>query len=253
MKPLAACVALALCIAAPPGSAQGRAPAEWKGYVGGGAIAYPRYTGGRGTDTIAAPLLLFEYRETVYVDLVRAGVRFWSSADRSMALGIGAEPRFGRRETDGARLAGTARRRDSIELGPTFEWETPVASLSLAWFGDVNGSSRGQSVRASVWRQFIDSGAWDLGGYVSADRSSARVVDYFFGVRPDEATAARAAYSPGAATHWTAGVSGAYRFSPRYALVFGVQSTRLGASAAASPITETRGTPMGYLGLGWRL
>lgn len=244
---------LLIATAERPCAAQPRPLAEWKGYAGAGAIAYPKYTGGRATEIIAAPLLLFEYQETVYVDLVRAGVRLWSSADRSMALGIGAEPRFGHRASDGSRLAGMARRRDAIELGPTLEWETPLASLSLAWFGDAAGASRGQSLRAALWRQFVDRGAWDLGGYVSLDRASARVVDYHFGVRSDEATASRSAYSPGAATHVTLGVSGAYRFTPRLALVFGVQSTRLGAAAAASPITETRGVPVGYMGLAWRL
>jgi outer membrane protein len=233
--------------------AQQRPLAEWKGYAGAGAIAFPKYTGGRGAETIPAPLLLFEYKETFYIDLVRAGVRLWSSADRSLALGLAAEPRFGFRAGDGVRLGGMAARRDSIELGPSLEWETPVLSFNLAWFGDASGNSRGSSLRASAYRQFIDSGRWDVGGYAGVDRASAKVVNYYFGVRGDEVAATRPFYQPGAATHWTLGISAAYKFNERHALLLGVQGTRLGGAAAASPIAETRSATIGYLGLGWRL
>jgi outer membrane protein len=233
--------------------AQERPVAEWKGYAGAGAIAFPKYSGGRGAQIVAAPILLFEYKETFYVDLVRAGVRLWSSPDRSLALGLAAEPRFGFRASDGARLGGMATRRDSLELGPSLEWETRVLSLNLAWFGDASGQSRGSSVRAAAYRQFIDSARWDIGGYVGLDRSSASVVNHYFGVRAEEVAVGRPLYQPGAATHWMLGLSAAWKFSDRHALMMGLQGTRLGGAAAASPIAENRNVSVGYLGLGWRL
>ncbi len=234
-------------------AAQVRPLAQWKGYAGAGAIAFPKYTGGRASETVAAPLLMFEYKETLYVDLVRAGVRLWSNADRTLALGIAAEPRFGFRAADGARLAGMAVRRHSIELGPNLEWETPGLSVNLAWVGDVSDSSRGTSLRAGAYRQVLDSGRWDLGAYVGVDRASARVVNYYFGVRADEALATRPAYQPGAATHWTLGLSAAYKLDERYAILFGLQGTRLGTAAGSSPIAETRNAAVAYAGFGWRL
>ena len=243
----------ALLGATTPAEAQMRPLAQWKGYAGGGAITFPKYTGGRASETIAAPLLMFEYKETVYVDLVRAGIRLWSNADRSLAFGIAAEPRFGFRAADGARLAGMATRRDSIEIGPNLEWETPSLSMNVAVFGDVNGASGGASLRVGAYRQLIDSSRWDAGVYAGIDRANAKVANYYFGVRGDEATPARPFYQPGAVTHLTVGVSTAYRFSQRHALLFGVQTTRLGAGAAASPIAEVRNAAIAYVGLGWRL
>ena len=234
-------------------AAQVRPLAQWKGYAGAGAIAFPKYTGGRASETVAAPLLMFEYKETFYVDLVRAGVRLWSNADRSLAFGIAAEPRFGFRASDGARLAGMAARRQSIELGPSLEWETPLVSVSLAWVGDVSGASRGTALRAAAYRQVLDTGRWDLGAYVGVDRAGAKVVNYYFGVRADEATGARPAYQPGAATHWTLGLSAAYKLDERQAILFGLPGTRLGAAAGSSPIAETRNAAVAYAGLGWRL
>ena len=81
-------------------SAAGKA---WTGYAGAGIGVFPKYTGGKSLDTVPVPLLLLEYKETFYVDFVRAGVRLWSTDDKKFALGIAAEPRFGYRAGDGAR------------------------------------------------------------------------------------------------------------------------------------------------------
>ena len=226
---------------------------DWTGYVGAGPIAFPKYSGGKGVDTIVAPLLMFEYKETFYVDLVRAGVRIWSSADKKLALGLAAEPRFGFKAGDGVRLTGMATRRLSLEAGPNLEWETSLASFNLGWYGDVTGNSRGASARVSAYRQFVNTSSWDVGAYASVDRASAKVVNYYFGVPAAESTPGRALYLPGAATHWTLGLSGAWKFSPRHALLVGLQNTRLGGAAAGSPIAETRNAPVGYVGLGWTL
>ena len=226
---------------------------DWTGYAGVGAAAFPKYSGGKGTEVFLAPILMFEYKETYYVDLMRAGVRLWSSADKKVALGLAAEPRFGFRATDGVRLAGMAQRRSSIEMGPNLEWETPLVSLSLAWFTDMSRASKGSSLRATAYRQLINTSRWDVGVYASAEQESARVVNYYFGVPVAEVAANRGFYAPGATTHWGVGVQAAWKFSERNSLLMGVQGTRLGGAAANSPIVETRSAPLGYIGLGWNL
>ncbi len=208
---------------------------DWTGYAGFGGVSFSRYTGGKASEVFPAPLLMFEYKETYYADLMRAGVRLWSSADKKLAFGLVAEPR------------------NSIEMGPNLEWETPLVSLSLAWFNGVSRDSRGSSLRLSAYRQLINTSRWDVGVYATVEQESAKVVNYYFGVPASEATATRAAYAPGLATHWGLGLQGAWKFSDRYALMMGLQDTRLGAAAANSPIVETRHTPVVYFGLGWTL
>ena len=246
--------ALSLCLAA-AAHAQSKTVEgkEWSGYAGAGVVGYSKYVGGKGSSALPAPILSFEYKETFYVDLLRAGVRLWSSDDKKMALGLAAEPRFGFKSSDGARLAGMAQRRISVEAGPSFEWETPLASLNLAYFGDVTNNSKGASLRGSIYRQFVDTPQWDVGAYTGFERISAKVANYYFGVPLAEATADRAYYQPGAATNWSLGLSGMYKFSRSYALMFGLQNTRLGGPAANSPIVETRNAKLGYIGLGWAL
>ena len=247
--------ALALSASA-PGVAQSvpsAAGKAWTGYAGAGIGAFPKYTGGKGMDAVPVPLLLLEYKETYYVDFVRAGVRLWSSDDKKLALGLAAEPRFGFRSADGPRLGGMSTRRHSLEIGPNLEWETKFASFSAGWFSDVTGASKGSSFRALAYKPVIDTAQWDIGVYAGLEREGSKVTNYYFGVPATEVTANRALYQPGGATHGTIGISGAWKFSQRYALLFGVQNTRLGAQAANSPIVETRNAPIAYFGLGWQL
>ena len=226
---------------------------DWTGYAGFGGVSFSRYTGGKASEVFPAPILMFEYKETYYVDLMRAGVRLWSSADKKLAFGLVAEPRFGFKARDGTRLTGMAERRNSIEMGPNLEWETPLVSVSLAWFTDLSRASKGSSLRLSAYRQLINTSRWDVGVFATVEQESARVVNYYFGVPASEVTATRAAYAPGSATHWGLGLQGAWKFSDRHVLMMGVQNTRLGSAAANSPIVETRNTPVVYLGLGWTL
>ena len=99
----------------------------------------------------------------------------------------------------------------------------------------------------------IDAARWDVGAYAGVKRASAKVANYYFGVRVEEVGAGRGQYQSGAVTHCTLGVSAAYKFAEHYALLFGAQTTRLGGAAAASPIVETRNATIVYLGLAWRL
>ncbi len=220
------------------------------GYLGAGVIYMPRYTGGAGYETEPIPLAIIDYRDTAYIHFDRVGVRMWSSADKKMALGIAAEPRFGFHADDGPRLAGMATRRNAVEGGAAFEWELPQLALSATWFGDWSHTSGGQSFRMSLNHQLADNATWDLSAYADFDYADARVARYYFGVRADEATATRPAYRPGTTLISALGFSGAYMLDRRHALLFGGELSRLGAAAAASPIVQRRTGAMGYLGLG---
>lgn len=84
-----------------------------------------------------------------------------SSAGKRLGLGLAAEPRLGFHGGDSGRLAGMSTRRLSLEAGLAFDWENPLFSTDLS-------------------------------------RIKAGIADYYFGVRPFEATAQHASYSPGA-------------------------------------------------------
>jgi outer membrane protein len=228
-------------------------PSGWSGTAGVGPIMFPKYSGGRDFQVWPVPLLSVQYKETFYVELIRAGVYVWSTDDKKMGLGLAAEPRLGFHASDGSRLAGMATRRHSIEAGPSFDWETSVVSLNVSYFGDITQASRGTSLRMSLYKDLIKDQRWTLGALLGAARLDAKVTNYYFGVRAAEATASRPFYQAGADTSVIFGVDGSYKIDPAHTAVFGINTTMLGSRAGASPIVETRAASMLWLGYAWNL
>jgi len=220
------------------------------GYLGVGIMSTVNYEGGGHNHLWLAPIANFDYDDTFYVYIDRVGLRLWSNANRNLALGVAAEPRFGFRAKDGSLLAGMQTRRTSIEGGPTLEWESPQLSVSVAYFNDLTGTTGGQSVHLSFFHQWLDRGPWDVGVYLDFEHLSDRITRYYFGVRPAEATATRPVYEPPASVNMSPGLTGAYRLGRHTALLFGGEANVLGDAAADSPIVRKRFGYMAYFGFG---
>lgn len=220
------------------------------GYLGAGVMWSVNYEGSAHNRFGLVPLANFDYKDTFYVYIDRVGVRLWSNAGRNMALGLAAEPRFGYQAKDGVLLTGMQTRHDSVEAGPTLEWQSPQLSASLAYFTDVTNTSSGQSVHLSFYHQWLDRGPWDVGVYLDFEHLSDRITRYYFGVSPAEATTTRPAYAPLASVNISPGFTGAYRLDKHYALLFGGEVNVLGDAAADSPIVQNRFGYRAYLGFG---
>jgi outer membrane protein len=225
----------------------------WAGTATVGPIVIPKYVGGKATQTLPIPLLSINYDETFYVEVQRVGVYVLASDDKKLGLGIAAEPRFGFSAKDGARLAGLAKRRDSIEGGPTFDWDFDVVAVSLAYFSDLTNASRSTSTRASAYMPLFKGDRGEVGVIASADSMSAKTANYYFGVAPNEALTQRPLYLPGRSLTTTLGFSGTYKITKSNALMFGLFNTRLPSRLASSPIVETARAPSVFLGYGWTL
>ena len=225
----------------------------WSGTATLGPVIFPKYVGGKGTEVWPLPILSINYDETFYVEIQRVGVYLLASDDKKIGLGLAAEPRFGFSAKDGRLLQGMSKRRDSIEGGPTFDLDFDVIAFSVAYFGDLNRSSRGGSIRASLYKPLVKDDRWEVGSLLAFDAMNSRLANYFFGVRPTEATALRPEYRPGKGISTSVGVSGTYKLDKQHTLMFGAIATRLPRAVAASPIVETRQATTLYVGYGWSL
>lgn len=227
--------------------------AGWNGTAGLGVIAFPKYVGGNSSQFWPIPILSINYNETFYVELERIGVYVLASDNKKIGLGFAVEPRFGFSAKDGPQLHGLAKRRDSIEGGPTFDWDFDVIAFSVAYFADLNRSSRGHSIRASIYKPLLKDDRWDVGALLAFDAMNSRVANYYFGVGATEANALRPAYQPGKATTTSVGLSGTYKLNQQHSLMFGAIITRLPVGLATSPLVETRRAETWYVGYGWNL
>lgn len=254
-----AAVALTLALATNllPAHAAGLAPdmhaSGWEGTVGAGPALVPRYAGGKAMQTWLIPMLSVNYKETFYVEMARVGVNLLASKDKSLALGLAVEPRWGHAASDGTLLTGMRNRKSSLEGGPSLNWESPLADFNLSYFGDLSGAGRGRSMRVGASRDFKWSEHLQLAASLGLDRVSAKTVNYYFGVDPGEAIPSRPAYAGKAGTDVTIGLDGGFALDRGHTIVFGANITRLNSSAADSPIVETRRVKWGWLGYAWTL
>lgn len=251
------CVVVVLALLSPVGAvAQAAAPATspgWSGTAGAGPVLLPKYMGGTDLQVLPLPIAYVTYSDWFYVDLFRAGAYLWGSDDKKKGVSLSLEPHLGFHASDGARLAGMATRRDSVSGGPTFDWQGDLGALSLGYFFDLSDASHGGYADVLFNRPFINDGRWDVSGTIELSRLDSQFVNYYFGVKPSEVTPTRELYQPGATTNVTLWATGQYNLTKRCAWMFGANVTRLGDTAARSPIVERRQVPLFYLGLGINL
>jgi outer membrane protein len=228
-------------------------PAGWHGTVGVGPVFFPKYVGSKDLVALPLPIAYVDYDDWFYINLFRAGARFWSSQDGKKAIGFAVEPRIGFNSSDGPRLAGMQTRRSSLLGGPTFDWEGDFGSLSVGYFTDLSGASHGGYLDALFNKPLVKNERWNVSGTLELSRLNSKIDNYYFGVMPGEVTPIRPFYQPGATTNVTFWLTGQYNLTKQYALMFGANVTQLGGAAANSPIVERRQVPLLYVGLGWNL
>jgi len=220
--------------------------------IGIGAGAIPEFSGANEFRPLVLPILRAAWKDTVFINALQAGVWLLDSEDKNIRFGLAIEPRFGWEAKEGTRVAGMERREFSFEAGPNLQWRTPVGVVNANWYQDISGASSGQTAQLQFIRPLTrmqGGGALRLNGVVGAQWFAARTNDYYFGVRPQEVTSTRPAYTAGSTVNLQLGVNGVYLLG-RGSLLFGAIGNWLGSGAAESPIVETRFQPIAYVGYG---
>lgn len=232
--------------------ARADAPAS-DNFIGIGAGAYPKTPGNSGLNVIALPVLQLSYDDKAYIAGTRAGAWAFDSADKSLRVGLYAEPRFGYSGNDSALTRGMATRDFAIDLGPTVRWTTGLGTVNFDYGFDVTGKSNGQVAQLQFVRPLVRQPGLVLNASVQAIWQSNKMNNYYWGVGATETAVDRSAYTARAGTAVGAGLSGLYAFDHAGAVFFGATVTRLSDQQYDSPISERRYVPTLYLGYGWRM
>jgi outer membrane protein len=204
-------------------------------------------------ETMAVPLLRFE-NEYVEFGGLELEVKL-----PSLQLGKGSQIKFGLvgeaeltgyEAKDAPILAGMARRKSTLWVGAKAEWENEFVNLSTAWTADASGNSKGRRFSLGVEKE------WHLGEhamvvpYVTAHWLDKKYVDYYYGVRAAEATAARSAYVGKGGMNVDIGLRTMYRFDEHHSMLLDVGMTRLARQIKASPLvgrSRTSELILGYM------
>jgi MipA family protein len=159
----------------------------------------------------------------------------------------------GYKASDSPTLAGLAERKGGLRLGPVGIWRSPVAEFSLEWLADASQHSKGQTLKFGAEHSYSLGGHLGLTPHIAAVWRDRKEVDYFFGVRPEDATASRSAYAGSATTSLEAGLrfSHAGDDSPHLLLV-DLTATRWGSGITGSPLVARKTSPAARVGYVYR-
>lgn len=252
LVPMAASAALMSLLAMPAAQAQVQAPATsssggeasraagspWA--LGIGVASRQMPYAGADRDTTAIPLVFYE---NSWFRLAGPNAEFKLlnySLSPTQRLSGGLRVKYsseGYEDNDSPRLAGMAERKGGFWGGAGLTWHNPVAQISADWTGDLSGHSKGQRVQLQVERR-MPVGSFSLTPRLGAQWMDSKYVDYYYGVRASEATAARAAYSAKSATAIEAGLRVDYGFNRHHAVFVDLSVTGLPDEIKDSPIVD---------------
>lgn len=219
--------------------------------VGIGVGLLPEHAGSRDVRPLVLPIVRASWRDKVYINALQAGVWLADSEDKRLRVGFAVEPRFGWEADGSLRVQGMASRDTSVEGGLNVLYATDIGVFAANLYQDLGSASDGQSAQLSYIRNLVADRGWFVNGVTGLQWSSAKLNDYYFGVRPGEARPDRPEYRAGSSTGFQFGVNGAYRVTARGSILFGFNASVLGRAPADSPITETRLQTIVYTGFGW--
>ncbi len=204
-------------------------------YLGGGAYFQTQPYAGADALVLPSPVLFADNR-LFYVRWTRVGMYVYGQ--QNWGISITAQPRpFGYKGTDAPILAGMAERKSGWEAGLAMGGEFDWGFAELTWFRDILDHSNGSLLRLELGR-FIERGKWAFVPSVFAIRYDAAFNDYYYGVRPGEATAWRPAYTASAGVNFAAQTYVKYSFTPHWHFLGNLRGDLLAGTIQDSPLVD---------------
>jgi outer membrane protein len=151
------------------------------------------------------------------------------------------------RENVPASLAGMALRQTTTDVGISYSRRTAWGTIRGEYVHDALNITQGDEFRLGYTYDW-HSGPWHLQPGITVKRRSADLNNYYYGVRPEEATANRPAYMPGAGTDIWLGMYGMYAFTGGWRFIGGLGYTLVDPGVRRSPVVVDSNRPTVYLG-----
>jgi outer membrane protein len=180
------------------------------------------------------PLYLYQ-GERFYLNADRAGFKFVDDGTHRLD-GFLSRRLEGFPEDDVPDVAdGMVPRNAGADAGVRYRFSQPWGTLRATALQDVSSTSNGSELRLG-YSYTWSSDRWSLRPDVTVSFRDADLNNYYYGVRPYEATVGRPAYRPGSGTDVTVGLYGTYGFLQNWRLIGGVAVTAHDSAVTDSPI-----------------
>ncbi|MDD5249545.1 MAG: MipA/OmpV family protein [Rhodocyclaceae bacterium] len=206
------------------------------------------YRGG-GTRNDLVPIYVYEGKR-VFLEAYRLGLKLDETPESRFDAFVSYRFEGFPYDRVPASLAGMTNRGTGVDLGLGYQRQRPWGTLFGEVLHDAAAGSSGSEIRVG-YRYDWKIGKLQLQPQIALAARDAKLNNYYYGVRPAEATAARPAYEPGSGINGELGLSAVYRLSERWRLLGGLSATRWSSGVRASPIVEDRTQLAAQLGLAY--
>lgn len=224
-------------------------------------IAYAEEWGiGAGVASVQSPYKNVDVDNTAVPYLYYEGERFSASFDSmsysfvkgdSFELSVLGKVRYmGYEAKDSSTLTGMKKRDNSIDLGMSAGVGGNWGILSISAVSDVSDRHEGEEVEVTYLAPFGDD-VWSVTPYIGARWQSKELVDYYYGVRKNEARLGRPQFAGEDTVNTFIGIDTTYRLSQNWQLASGLDYTRLGDEIKNSPIVSRDYQSIGYVALSY--
>lgn len=138
---------------------------------------------------------------------------------------------------DSAALAGLEERDATLDAGVSLTTRQDWGIASLKLMADALSVHEGYEVSAS-YQYPLQFERWTVVPVITAAWSSDNLVEYYYGVRTNEARLDRPAYAGGATVNTSMAINVSYEVAQNWEVIGGVEYTLLGDEITDSPIIE---------------
>lgn len=213
-------------------------------FGGGVAVRDPGYVGYTRQLT-PFPLIFYHYGRFFFAG-INAGYLLSNGPHYRFSLTV--QPIFDRlRASDSPQLAGMETRQWSLTGGGNLELFGEWGRLNVGLFHDLLGRNDGTGGHLGYQYTF-HAGGWGFTPGVGLRWQDASLVDYYYGVRPQEARPGRPAYSPGSALNPYVSFGVSTSLTEHWQFRGDIQYMRFGSAIRNSPIVGRSGSPSLFIG-----
>ena len=146
-------------------------------------------------------------------------------------------------------MVGMAKRSGGDDLGIAARYRLGAGAVYGELMQDVSEESRGRELRLGYRYEGWWSGRLRWRPYATFAWRDSKLNNYYYGVRPEEATAERPAYEANSGLNLELGALAAYRLTEGWQVLAGAGVTRWSSGVRGSPVVEDGYQPHAMLGL----
>lgn len=197
------------------------------------------------------PLAVYDSRY-FYLHSYRAGAKLERPAWRAELF---VQRRFEGFASDDvpASMVGMAQREFGTDIGLGASLRLGDGAAYAELLTDTEGASDGTELLVGYRYERWWQGRLRLRPYATLAWRDAKLNDYYYGVRQEEATPQRPAYRAGSGFKSEIGMQAAYRLTEQWQVLAGLSVSRAPSAVRSSPVVDSRTVPGATLGLMWKI